>query len=231
MLAKYLWLAFLAMQGASAGMYRLADGMSSTTNPNGVWQFGFSATASLASDQFRLAKYADTSEPVVIWHPAKSDGNGPGYYPYVALNQTPQTRTTSANGWALRSGAVAMEAANDGAYSIIRFVAPTSGDYTVKAQFAGIHYRLSSTDVHVLHNEAHLFDGEIAGYGGDPMFHPVEGAHPVASWSGTVRLSPGDTISFAVGYGSNRTHYNDTTELIAEVQRMTGTPASTKRGK
>src|SRR5215831_7356491 len=220
-LSQLVCLALFLMQSTPLAVYRLADGFSATANPNGPWQIGFSATPSLASDQFRLAQYADTSEPIVLWHPAKPQGNGPGYYPYVGFNPTRQTRTTSANAWALRPGAAAMEGANDGAYSIVRFAAPVTGDYKVTAQFAGIHYRLSTTDVHVLHNDAHLFDGEIDGYGGDTMFHAMEGSHPAASWSGTVRMNAGDTISFAVGYGPNHTHYNDTTELIAEVERVT----------
>jgi hypothetical protein len=200
--------------------YRLAEGFSSSSNPNSVWQIGFSASLSLSPDQFRISQYADTTERIVFWHPTKSEGNGPGYYPYVAFNPTSQSRTTSANGWALRPGQAALEAANDGAYSVVRFLAPASGYYRVSAAFEGIHYRLSSTDVHVLHNDNRLFDGIIEGYGGDPAFHPVEGLHPAASWTGTVRLNKGDTISFAVGVGLNRTHYNDTTGLQAEVEQL-----------
>src|SRR5262252_823279 len=75
------------MQSAPLAVYRLADGFSATANPNGPWQIGFSASPSLASDQFRLAQYADISEPIVLWHPAKPQGNGPGYYPYVGFTR------------------------------------------------------------------------------------------------------------------------------------------------
>ena len=47
-----------------------------------------------------------------------------------------------------------MEASNSGQYSLIRFVAPKLGTYRITARFEGIHFGLSSTDVHVLHNAA-----------------------------------------------------------------------------
>ncbi len=113
-----------------------------------------------------------------------------------------------------------MEASNTGQYSLIRFVAPKAGTYKVVARFEGVHFRLSSTDVHVLHNATSLFEAEIDGYGGDPSFHPVQGSNPAASYSGSVELSAGDTITFAVGYGQNKTHYNDTTGLSTEITML-----------
>jgi hypothetical protein len=62
-----------------------------------------------------------------------------------------------------------------------------------------------------------LFDSEIDGYGGDPNFHKIEGKHPTASYEDLVRLERGDTIVFAVGYGNNKTNYNDTTGLYARL--------------
>ena len=197
--------------------YNLSTDFSLEKNPNLVWQYGYSLINSLAPDQFQFDKYADTTGLVGFWHPAKNDGPGPGYYPYVAFNTTSQSRTTAANGWAVRAGEVAMEASNSGQYSLIRFVAPKAGTYKIVARFEGIHFRLSSTDVHVLRNAASLFDAEINGYGGDPAFHAIEGSNPAASYSGSVQLAAGDTITFAVGYGQNKTHYNDTTGLTAEI--------------
>ena len=207
-----LWCLPLAAQ-----TYNLSTGFSLEKNPNQVWQYGYSLTNSLAPDQFQFDKYADTAGVVGFWHPAKNDWPGPGYYPYVAFNTTSQSRTTPANGWAVRAGEIAMEASNSGQYSLIRFVAPKAGTYKVVAHFEGIHFGLSSPDVHVLHNAASLFDAEINGYGGDPAFHAIEGSNPAASYSGSVQLKSGDTITFAVGYGQNKTHYNDTTGLTAEI--------------
>jgi hypothetical protein len=192
-------------------------------NPNGVWQYGYSLSTSLAADQFRLDQFAAMADDIGFWHPAKSEGTGPGYYPYVAFKTTGNSASTSvfSSSWALRPGEVAMEGSNSGQYSLVRFVAPEAGVYRITTRFSGIHYRLSSTDVHVLHNSKPLFDAEIDGYGGDPNFHVIEGGNPVATWSGSVTMAAGDTITFAVGFGKNKSYYNDTTGLIATITLAT----------
>jgi hypothetical protein len=204
----------------AASSFDLSADFSFQKNPNEVWQYGYSATNSLDPAEFRVDKYADSSGPVGFWHPSVSSGPGPGWYPYVAFNTTKQSQMGSNNGWSVRSGQVAMEASNTGQYSLIRFVAPLSGVYQVIARFEGVHFGLSSTDVHVLHNSVSLFDADIAGYGGDPAFHAVQGASPTASYSGKVSLGANDTVTFAVGYGKNKTNYCDTTGLVAQIDLL-----------
>jgi hypothetical protein len=115
-----------------------------------------------------------------------------------------------------------MEASNTGQYSLVRFVAPQAGTYKVSVRFEGIHFGLSTTDVHLLYNATSLFDADIEGYGGDPAFHKVEGASPTAVYSGQVELKANDTVTFAVGYGKNKTNYCDTTGLFAQVVLLSG---------
>ena len=110
-----------------------------------------------------------------------------------------------------------MEGSSAGQYSVVQFVAPASAVCDIEADFAGIHVRLSTTDVHVLVNDVSLFDAEIDGYGGDPSFHAVEGQSPQASYRETRALELGDVLSFAVGVGSNGTNANDTTGLFVHL--------------
>jgi hypothetical protein len=208
--------------------FDLSADFSFLDNPNKVWQCGYSATNSLAPDQFRVDTQServdmqcDSTGSIGFWHPAANHGPGPGYYPYVAYNTTKQSQV-GCKGWAVRAGEVAMEASNSGQYSLVRFVAPVAGTYTVGAQFAGIHYGLSTTDVHVLHNGTSLFDADIDGYGGDPAFHMVQGANPTANFLGQVELKANDTVTFAVGYGKNKTNSGDTTGLFAQVVLLAG---------
>ena len=208
---------FLAGPGHTATVYDPATDLPLRKNPSEVWQYGYSETSSLDPAQFRLDQHVAIVDRIGFWHPAAADKPGPGYYPYIAYNTTKQTLPGSSNGWALRAGEIAMEASNIGQYSLFRFVAPSAGTYKVTARFAGIHFRLSSTDVHVLENARSLFDADIEGYGGDPAFHKVEGASPTAAYSGSVRLKAGDLLAFACGYGKNKTHFNDTTGLFARV--------------
>ena len=141
-----------------------------TKNPNGAWQYGYSATKSLAPGEFRVNTYTEKQGTVGFWHPLTNNGPGAGYYPYVAANTTNETQLGSQKGWAVRAGQAAMEGSNIGQYSLVRFTVPQSGQYRISAQFEGIHFGLSTTDVHVLRNAESLFDADIEGYGGDPGF-------------------------------------------------------------
>ena len=120
-----------------------------------------------------------------------------------------------------------MEASNSGQYSLIRFIVPKLGTYRITARFEGIHFGLSSTDVHVLHNASPLFSAKIEGYGGDPSFHKAHGANPAAEYSGQIVLQESDTITFACGYGANKTHFSDTTGLQATFVLLPDTGAGT----
>ena len=198
--------------------------------PNQVWQYGYSETSSLAPDQFRVDTQSDPvdlqcdpTRSIGFWHPAPNPGPGPGYYPYVAYNTTKQPQV-GCKGWAVRPGEIAMEASNNGQFSLVRFTAPIAGTYKVSAQFEGIHYGLSTTDVHVLHNATSLFDADIDGYGGDPAFHKIKGANPAASYSGQLELKANDTLTFAVGYGKDKTNSGDTTGLFAQVVLLPAAP-------
>jgi hypothetical protein len=206
--------------------FDLAADFSFRDNPNKVWQYGYSATNSLAPGEFRLDQYAEVTDTVGFWHPAKSAGPGPDWYPYIAFNNTQKSQFGSSNGWAIRPGEVAMEASNSGQYSLVQFTAPAAGTYKVSAQFAGIHFGLSTTDVHVLHNGVSLFDADIGGYGGDPAFHKVQGTNPTSNYSGQVELKAYDTVTFAVGYGKNKTNYGDTTGLFVQVVLLVPTTVS-----
>ena len=209
--------------GHPSQTFDLSADFSLHDNPNHVWQYGYSATNSLDPDQFRLDQQSDrvdmkcdSTGSIGFWHPAANTGPGPGYYPYVAFNSAHQT-LVGCKGWPARPGEVAMEASNSGQYSLVRFVAPVSGTYTVSAEFTGIHFGLSTTDVHVLHNATSLFDADIDGYGGDSTFHKIEGSSPTAAYTGQIDLKKGDTLTFAVGYGKDKTNSGDTTGLFAKV--------------
>ena len=204
---------------AQTRIFDLSNDFSMENNPNEVWQYGYSATNSLAPDQFRLQKKTDSFGNVDFWHPDENRGPGPGYYPYIAHNGTKQTQLVF-KGLSFRPGEVAMESSTAGQYGLIRFVAPVTGNYQVNSQFEGIHFGLSTTDVHVLHNSTSLFDADIDGYGGDSAFHKVEGANPTATYSGRVSLKKNDTITFAIGYGKNKTNSCDTTGLFARVSLL-----------
>jgi hypothetical protein len=193
---------------------------SSEVNPTGVWQYGYTVAQTLDPSAFRPDAHHGAARAILFWQPGAAD-----HFPYVAGHRGQVTEVYSTRrgpGWAVRAGQLALEASNSGQYSVVRFTAPATGRYRIAARFEAIHFERSTTDVHVMQGARALFSADIDGYGGDPAFHPVEGSHPAADYAGTVELQPGDTIDFAVGYGTNRTHFCDTTGLAARIERAPG---------
>jgi hypothetical protein len=237
-LGRLAVLAVLALCGACAGAVHRSDGaptvfdpavdLSLDENPNRVWQYGYTVAQVLEPSAFRRDEYEshDGAFPVSFWQPSAAN-----HYPYIAGHHSPRTveyappwpanaagAGTPRPGWVVRAGQLAMEASNSGQYSVVRFTAPVAGRYRVSTRFEGIHCGLSTTDVHVMRAAQAMFSANIDGYGGDPAFHRVEGSNPAAADAETVELQAVETIDFAVGYGTNRTHYSDTTGLSARIE-------------
>ena len=185
--------------------------LSFADNPSGNWQVGYSTDSTLDPSQFHLCAFSDTSHAIALWHPGAGSA---AYYPYTAQNRSTQTQVDPTNSWALRPGEIAMEGNNNGQYSMLRFIVPSKTRVHMKVVFEGVHFRLSSTDVHILKNSTRLFDDIIDGYGGDSTYHSKSGRHPVSVYEATLDLDKGDIITFALGYGENKTFYNDTTGLL-----------------
>jgi hypothetical protein len=185
---------------------------SATQDPSGVWRYGSTSGSTLALAAFVLDTAPVTVPPINFWHPSVAN-----YYPYVAATPNTTLTTDASDSWALRPGEIAMEASNSGQFSVIQFVVPEDGAYQIQARFEGIHTRLSTTDAHVRRGDTALFDTEIDGYGGDPSFHAITGTNPSATYSDTLTLQANEILSFALGYGSNGTNYNDTTGLMLHI--------------
>jgi hypothetical protein len=196
-------------------LFDLGRDFSLTANPNGPWRYGYTRGTQLARSAFAPMTVADATTPVGLWHP----GPGPaGYYPYIAANLDPTIAHDPTNSWEVRPGEVALEASSTGQLAAIEFTVPRAGSYTIAADFAGIHKLLSTTDAHVLLGDESLFAATISGYGGDPAFYPHQGASPTASYRATRALRVGDVLTFAIGFGTNHTHFNDTTGLIVTIR-------------
>lgn len=193
----------------------ISSQLSFNNNPADHWQIGYSKDNTLILNQFQLSTSADTSNIIGMWHPFSGSA---GYYPYIGQNRASTTKAEPTNGWAARAGQIAMEGSNSGQYSLLRFVTPSSGKYKVSAVFEGLHFGLSTTDVHILLNSNPIFSELIDGYGGDSAFHKIEGANPTASFHDILSLNESDVLTFAVGFGANKNHTCDTTGLLVSIE-------------
>ncbi len=191
--------------------------LSFSQNPSSVWEIGYTIDSFLKIADFRRSDYSDNAPQIALWHPSSDVA---GYYPYTGQNRSAELQIDKSGRWALRGFQIAMEGSNTGQFSMLRFKPPAAGSYRIKVIFEGVHIGLSTTDVHVLKNDLAIFNDYIEGYGGDQRYNPITGNRPSCSYEDTLQLGPGDLITFAVGYGSNKNHYNDTTGLIITIEKV-----------
>ena len=179
--------------------YDAAADFSSINNPNGVWNCGWSASL---GGTFNL----DTTNTPAFHGLGLSgwlEGNpATDYAPYVIHNGTANPITYVNTTW--QPGQLALNPGGSN-YAVLRWTAPSSGQYNISATFSGLSSIGASTDVHILLNGSSIFDSA------------VNGSPAPTSYSGLQSLSAGDQIDFAVGFGSNGNDHEDVTGLTASI--------------
>jgi type IV secretory pathway VirB3-like protein len=177
------------------------NGFSSASNPSGAWSYGHAN-----SDLSGFTKYTSNG-PIDDYGNANLDAwfTTGRDFPNVTHNHT---GTTQEYGGAIQpSDMLMLHPGADGKKSVLRWAAPSSGTFTIRGRFEGIEQRNRGTtsDVTVLHNTTPLFSSQINGFGERADFAFVRA------------VAAGDTIDFAVGYGSNREYRNDSTGLVVDI--------------
>lgn len=189
----------LSLMPAWAGVYDAAADFSSTSNPNGVWSYGWEASTGAT---FILDTDHLDSGTISSWRGDIAGDGNPGVY----RNDT---------GAAVSLGTVVFppdtallfHPGPGGQNAVVRFTAPATGSYVVQAGFTGQDFvGGTTTDVHVLDNNVSIFNGAVNGYGNFTGLSPD-----------TLFLTAGDTIDFTVGYGNNGTFLYDSTRLDATI--------------
>lgn len=179
-----------------------AGDFSVSSNPNGSWRYGWSATLASA---FNLDVTSTTSEYGVSglagWLSNQSGTEG---VPYVLKNTTANPITW--NFWTVyQPGQLALEAGYSGQYAVVRWTAFSAGQFNVAATFSALSQFGDSSDVHILRDGISIFDSAVNGFPNSQTY------------SGTQTLAMGDTIDFAVGFGSDGSVSEDTTGLAATI--------------
>jgi len=201
-------LCFLALLCAAASRVhadpiRTADvaaDFSSTDNPNGVWRYGWTQTL---GSPLNLSTSPRIRDGVDQWRgDLAEDGNPAAYH-----NGTAGVILVG-GGARFEPGQFGLHPGPDGEFAVVRFTAPAAGTASITAEFRGQDTTGTSSDAHVLFNGVSLFDAFVEG-NGDFSAVPVDR---------TLALNKGDTIDFAVGFGSNGTFFGDSTALAALIQ-------------
>ena len=193
-------LASIGATQAHAGYDAAAD-FSPTSNPNGVWSYGYSTTLggtfNLYTSHGNFLNPDGTPTGLDSWNQNIGLGN-----PAVIHNGTNAPLYVAGSALYL-PGQLAFHPGPDGENSIIRFTAPTTATYALASSFVGLDDTGTTSDVHVFLNEVPLFNGLINGYGAMDTF------------STSLNLKAGDQVDFIVGYGTNHTYFADTTGISA----------------
>jgi hypothetical protein len=190
----------LAALPYAASAYDAAADFSIGSNPNGVWSYGWSSTLGSA---FTL----ETSNTTAAYGQSGLEGwlgTGPDGVPSVLYNST--ANSISIGGHTnFQPGQLAVNPGTSGEYYVVRWTAPSNGQFTIAATFSGLSTVGDSSDVHILLNGVSLFDSAV---NGSPSPTP---------FSGIQNVTAGDHIDFAVGWGSNGNQHDDTTGLAASI--------------
>lgn len=186
---------------------------SPTSNPNGAWSYGQEATLGGA---FSLLTFNDSAHGLDAW---ATDANYPGgdATPYIAHNPSGSTITFSS--FSVPVNELQLQPGPSGQFAVVRwtstFATPTT--ITITGQFSSEDNHTSPTpagttsDAHVLRDGVALFNTNINGIG------------VTSPYSLTTTVSAGDTIDFAVGYGSNLDYSFDSTGLQAQISTIAST--------
>ncbi len=126
------------------------------------------------------------------------------------VNFNTDTKVLNWNGitWGPRS--LSFHPGPKGEYSVVRWTAPTKGEYKISSSFYAIDPN-ATTDVHVIGGKQNLFSDVIN----------LNGKGKRTGFIGTVQIEAGESINFIVGYG-NGAYPFDSTGLTVSITEPNG---------
>lgn len=182
--------------------YNPASDWSWTQNPNGAWSYGQSSLLGAPFEKYANAFYsswnADPDRPISGW----SSTTG---YPFIWRNEA--LHDAGYDNLYIRARGLDFHPGPNGELSILRWTAPCPGILAVNGAFSSNEldgWPPARSDVHVLQNGVAIFSDAINGHVGTEK--PFSLLRSVAA---------GDTIDFAVGWGSDQSYGYDNSGLSA----------------
>ena len=193
---------------SAAVAYNVATDFSGSSNPNGVWSYGWSTSL---GENLILDTYETNSlyGGLTAWLGMPGPGGNPYASPYVAYNGTATSIVISVNN-VYQPGQLAMVPGFTNDYAVTRFTAPSGGTFGIAATFSGLSRLGDAVYVYVLHNGSPIFSSSVFG------------SPSPTSYSVTTNLAAGDTIDFVVATGTPSGNNYETTTLL----NATITPAT-----
>lgn len=179
-------------------VFDAVNDFSMTSNPAGPWSYGY--TTGLGGSFSRHATPEFNSPPGV------DDWASPGIAPFfkVSKNSTGATIPGNPPTYTFPPDMLFMHPTSGGLYDVVRWTAPTSGNYSFQGKFAGLDFvtAVADTDVHVLRGSLNLVPPVV-----------LHGVGTEQAFSFNLFVNGGDAIDFAVGIGPSGFVQNDSTGL------------------
>ena len=175
------------------------------SNPNGVWSYGWEATLGEPLNPYTLTD-TTTVPGMSVWYKSGADwGDG---WPVLGRNDT--TKRICWRTVCIPPAYLLLHPGRSGESSVLRWTAPSTAKFLIEGAFMGLDFvGPTTTDVHVLMNsKKSLLSGPITSYKWPLTFNM------------TVKVSAGDTIDFAVGFGKDRDLNCDSTGVRFAVTQL-----------
>jgi hypothetical protein len=191
----------------SAQVYNAELDFSATSNPNGVWQYGYKTT--LTGSFIPMLQATSSVFGVEGWNINGSDMINTA--PFVMHNFTGGVvNITSVH---MPNNVLNLHPGPLGQNAVVRWTVPASGLYSLNGFFQGIDDNTTTDDHIILNNATSLFSDNINGFNDVKNFGLVQ------------NLQTGDTVDFSVGVGSNGTYFGDSTGFNAQMQIIPEPPS------
>ncbi len=182
----------------------VADLSISDGNPNGNWSYGYTDLLGSAFKKYLVTDAASIAG-MIHWGAAPGWPRNAASNPSIDRNVTANTISPLA-GIIVPNNVLHMHPGPNGQYSVLRWTAPDTGFYTIVGFFEGLNSHPTSTDVHILLNENNAL------FGGDILTFMMP-----SNFNINRPLAAGDTIDFAVGFGTDGNYFFDSTGLSARI--------------
>jgi hypothetical protein len=179
----------------------IVGNFSATSNPTPSGHFAYGYTKTLG-DAFTLYADAVKDETVSFWQAVPT----PNTPQLVGKNETAVT-VVYHNTATFPPDTVFFHPGPAGEYSVIRWTCPRPTTYALSAAF--IARDTTTTDVHILR------DGVLP-----PLMSGDVTSSSSPTYSSVLTLTPGETIDFVVGFGSNGNYYNDSTGISGSLRSL-----------
>lgn len=180
-------------------IYNSVAGWDSANNPsaNGPWSLGYKTSVAGSLTLFTSFTTSTLGGATFeFWHDLSGMELG------VGLN------TSSSLDWSDGPTVVNPQEINlhpgpSGEMAVIRFTAPTTGDYSFTGVISGNSTAGTTTTVYFVHNATTFYTQSVSGYNSSYGFGLLGS------------LTSGDTVDIVVDWGSNANYFNDSTGIYA----------------